>query len=70
MGLFEKKPSVQGTNSFGKPKLPQGQTATSKFQVLTYGETPSISIERWQFSVWGSVEEERQWNWDEFMKLP
>jgi DMSO/TMAO reductase YedYZ molybdopterin-dependent catalytic subunit len=70
MGLFEKKPIIQETNSFGKPKLPPGQTATSKFQVLTYGETPSISIERWQFSVWGSVEQERQWSWDEFMKLP
>jgi DMSO/TMAO reductase YedYZ molybdopterin-dependent catalytic subunit len=70
MGLFEKKPIVHGMNSFGKPKLPPGQTATTKFQVLTYGETPSIELERWQFSIWGSVEEERHWSWDEFLKLP
>lgn len=70
MGLFEKKIEVQGTNSYGKPKLPLGQSATVKFPVLTYGETPDITKTVWRFSVWGLVEEEKTWNWDEFMKLP
>jgi DMSO/TMAO reductase YedYZ molybdopterin-dependent catalytic subunit len=70
MGLFEKKLEVKGVNAFGKPKVPPGQTPTSKFPVLTYGETQRIRREDWSLSVWGSVEEERTWNWDEFLKLP
>lgn len=69
MGLFEKKPEVVGRNAFGKPKLPPGQDATSKFPVLTYGATPEISKSEWQLKVWGLVEE-RSWTWSEFMGLP
>jgi DMSO/TMAO reductase YedYZ molybdopterin-dependent catalytic subunit len=60
----------EGTNSFGKPKTPPGQVATVKFPVLTEGETPEISTAEWRFRIWGEVESERQWNWEEFMKLP
>lgn len=35
MGLFDRKTEILGKSSFGKPKLPPGQTATDKFQVLT-----------------------------------
>lgn len=70
MGLFSKKVEATGTNSYGKAKLPPGQSATAKFPVLTYGETPDISQDKWQFTVWGLVEEEKAWSWDEFMKLP
>ncbi|HCA79604.1 MAG TPA: sulfite oxidase-like oxidoreductase, partial [Bacteroidetes bacterium] len=57
-------------NSHGRPKLPPGQSGTEKFPVLTYGETPTISHEQWRFDVWGSVEADRQWTWNEFMALP
>ncbi len=63
MGLFERRGEASGTNSFGKPKLPPGQTATSKFQVLTYGETPRITTSRWRLSTRGCVEEEQEWTW-------
>jgi DMSO/TMAO reductase YedYZ molybdopterin-dependent catalytic subunit len=69
VSLFEKKIVVEGTNSFGKPKLPPGQTATSKFPVLTYGETPLIPKDQWRLKVWGLVEP-MEWTWDEFMQLP
>lgn len=69
MGLFEKKIVVEGLNAFGKPKLPPGQTPTTKFPVLTYGETPVISTEQWRFRVWGLVEP-MEWRWEEFLKLP
>ncbi len=69
MALFEKKMVVTGTNAYGKPKLPPGQDATSKFPVLTYGPVPDISKEEWRLKVWGLVDE-RTWSWREFMDLP
>ncbi len=70
MGLFEKRVGASGLNSLGKPKLPPGQTGTTKFPVFTYGESPVISINDWRFSVWGRVEREREWTWTEFLSLP
>ena len=70
MSLFSKKVELQrAVNSFGKPKLPQGQYITEKFPVLSYGETQIISLKEWRFRVWGLVEEQ-QWTWEEFLKLP
>jgi DMSO/TMAO reductase YedYZ molybdopterin-dependent catalytic subunit len=71
MALFDqKKRFIEGTNSFGKPKTPPGQIATVKFPVLTYGDTPNITTSSWRFRVWGEVEEELAWTWDEFMNFP
>ena len=71
MALFDqKKRIVDGINSFGKEKTPPGQVATVKFPVLTYGSTPTVEKEDWRFRVWGEVEEELVWTWDEFMKFP
>lgn len=70
MGLFSKKQTLEGVNSFGKAKLPPGQSVTEKFPVLTYGETPKVDLATWRFRVWGLVEQEREWSWDEFLKLP
>ncbi len=69
MGLFERRIHVEGTNAFGKPKLPPGQEPTVKFPVLTYGETPEIPLVRWRLKVWGLVDE-REWTWEQFMELP
>ena len=71
MSLFDpKKRFVEGINSFGKPKTPPNQIATVKFPVLTYGETPIVDTKDWRFRVWGEVEEEITWTWDDFMKFP
>ncbi|MFI5253258.1 MAG: sulfite oxidase-like oxidoreductase [Bacteroidota bacterium] len=69
--MFEpKKRIVPGVNSYGKPKTPPGQVATVKFPVYTFSETPDIDSKVWRLRVWGEVEEESEWTWDEFMKLP
>ena len=71
MSLFDPKTrSVPGLNSFGKPKTPPGQRATVKFPVLTDGESPTIETKDWRFRIWGEVEEERIWTWEEFMQFP
>jgi DMSO/TMAO reductase YedYZ molybdopterin-dependent catalytic subunit len=71
MSLFNpKRRVVEGINSFGKAKTPPNQIATEKFPVLTYGETPDISLSEWRFHVWGEVEEPVEWTWEQFMALP
>jgi DMSO/TMAO reductase YedYZ molybdopterin-dependent catalytic subunit len=51
-------------------RLPPGQSLTLKFPVLHYGPVPPFSPATWDFRVWGEVEEEKSWNWEEFNKLP
>lgn len=71
MALFDpKKRFVPGLNSYGLAKTPPGQVATAKFPVLTEGSVPVIDIKDWRFRVWGELEEEKEWTWDEFMKFP
>jgi DMSO/TMAO reductase YedYZ molybdopterin-dependent catalytic subunit len=71
MSLFNpKRRTVEGVNAYGQPKTPPGQTATTKFPVLTYGDTPTIDLQRWRLSVWGEVGQERGWTWEEFLRLP
>ncbi len=51
-------------------RLPPGQALTLKFPVLHYGPVPVFNPATWDFRVWGEVEEERAWTWEEFNKLP
>jgi len=51
-------------------RLPPGQSLTIKFPVLHYGPVPPFNPATWDFRVWGEVEEEARWDWDEFNRLP
>lgn len=51
-------------------RLPPGQSLTQKFPVLHYGPVPKFNPATWDFRVWGEVEEEVRWTWDEFNQLP
>ena len=51
-------------------RLPPGQSLTLKFPVLHYGPVPHFNPATWHFRVWGEVEEEKEWSWDEFNELP
>jgi DMSO/TMAO reductase YedYZ molybdopterin-dependent catalytic subunit len=51
-------------------RLPPGQALTLKFPVLHYGLVPAFNPATWDFRVWGEVEEENRWTWDEFNQLP
>jgi DMSO/TMAO reductase YedYZ molybdopterin-dependent catalytic subunit len=51
-------------------RLPPGQSLTQKFPVLHYGPVPKIDTATWTLSVYGEVEKEMRWNWEEFQKLP
>jgi DMSO/TMAO reductase YedYZ molybdopterin-dependent catalytic subunit len=51
-------------------RLPPGQSLTLKFPVLHYGPVPQFNPATWDFRVWGEIEQEKRWTWDEFNHLP
>ena len=51
-------------------RIPPGQTLTEKWPVLTYGRVPRFDPATWDFRVFGLVEEEARWTYDQFMALP
>ncbi len=51
-------------------RLPDGQSLTEKFPVLTYGPTPTFEPASWDLRVFGAVKQPRRWTWDEFTQLP
>jgi len=51
-------------------RLPPGQVLTDKWPVLHYGSVPKVDLSAWSFRVFGLVERERRWTWEEFQSLP
>ncbi len=66
--FFQRREAEQRVAQEGR--LPPGQSLTQKFPVLHYGPVPSFNPTTWDFRIWGEVEEEVRWTWDEFLKLP
>jgi DMSO/TMAO reductase YedYZ molybdopterin-dependent catalytic subunit len=60
----------RGKGSEDPKRLPPGQSLTDKFPVLHYGAVPSVDLGSWDFRIYGFVEEERVWTYEEFMELP
>ncbi len=68
VGFLNRRDHEQQVKKEGR--LPPGQSLTEKFPVLTYGPTPPFDPATWDLRVFGSVEKEMRWNWEEFQKLP
>jgi len=68
LDLFNRR-AKEDHERFGD-RLPPGQKLTDGWPVLQYGNTPSIDITTWKFSVVGLVDEEVHLTWDEFLALP
>lgn len=68
MNFLKRRQQEEQIRSEGR--LPPGQSLTQKFPVLTYGPNPPFDPATWDLRVWGEVEQEMRWNWDEFLKLP
>lgn len=65
--------SVCPVTSKGKSvseRTPPGQTLTTKWPVLHYGEVPKVSLDRFVFKVHGLVEKPAEWSWQQFRALP
>jgi len=63
----EKKVAAAG---YDPARLPPGQYLTAKWPVLHAGSVPRTDLERWDFRIWGEVEEPLRWTWDELRDLP
>lgn len=50
-------------------RLPPGQALTQKFPVLHYGSVPTIDVATWSLRVFGEVEQEMSWSWEQFLQL-
>tara|TARA_Y100000994_G_scaffold237893_1_gene229913 strand:- start:667 stop:1296 length:630 start_codon:yes stop_codon:yes gene_type:complete len=48
---------------------PPGQIITEKFPVLTFGNTPSIDLDNWKFSITGSVSKNLEFDYQSFLGL-
>jgi DMSO/TMAO reductase YedYZ molybdopterin-dependent catalytic subunit len=51
-------------------RVPPGQSRTRKWPVLDASGPPQIALDRWRFKMWGLVNQEVEWNWEEFQALP
>jgi DMSO/TMAO reductase YedYZ molybdopterin-dependent catalytic subunit len=53
-----------------EPRLPPGQVLTEKWPVLHYGSVPRVDPATWELRVFGLVEQETRWSYQEFLRLP
>ena len=67
-GIFNRKTLEDQSKKAGR--LPPGQSLTQKFPVLHYGGVPTFNPASWDFRIWGEVEEEKSWTWDQFSQIP
>lgn len=51
-------------------RVPPGQFVTDKFPVLHYGPVPKVDLAKWDFRLFGLVEEPVRFTWEEFRVLP
>jgi DMSO/TMAO reductase YedYZ molybdopterin-dependent catalytic subunit len=51
-------------------RLPPGQSLTEKWPVLHYGGVPHTPLQKWNFRVFGLVENPMTWTYEEFLALP
>jgi DMSO/TMAO reductase YedYZ molybdopterin-dependent catalytic subunit len=66
--IFGRKETEEQARKEGR--LPPGQALTQKFPVLHYGPVPEFDPQSWNLRVWGEVEQELRWSWEEFNQLP
>jgi DMSO/TMAO reductase YedYZ molybdopterin-dependent catalytic subunit len=50
-------------------RIPPGQYLTEKWPVLHYGPVPAFDPKKWDLRVFGEVESELRWTWDEVRSL-
>ena len=52
------KGRAREVDSTRRERIPPGQYETKDFPVLSAGPTPRVSLERWDFSIYGEVTED------------
>ncbi len=68
--MFDRLLGSRKLNEDVRARLPPGQYLTEKFPVLHYGSVPRIDLARWDFKVWGEVDNPFSLSWAELAALP
>lgn len=66
MRFFTKKADLPADKA---ERVPPGQYLTEKWPVLHYGPVPTFNPKTWDLRVFGKVQNELRWTWDEFQTL-
>lgn len=53
-----------------RARIPPGQRLVGRMPVLHYGSVPRVDLARWDFRLFGLVEEEVRWTYEQFRALP
>jgi DMSO/TMAO reductase YedYZ molybdopterin-dependent catalytic subunit len=64
LGKFFQKPGAEDSE-----RVPPGQHLTKGFPVLTYGATPQVDMNTWEFKISG-LATPKTFTWDDMMALP
>ena len=51
-------------------RLPGGQKVVEDWPVLTYGGVPRVEMKNWELRIFGLVEKEVKFGWEQFIALP
>jgi DMSO/TMAO reductase YedYZ molybdopterin-dependent catalytic subunit len=51
-------------------RVPPGQVVATRWPVLHQGEIPPFDPGSWDFRIWGLVDAEQTWTWDQWQDLP
>jgi DMSO/TMAO reductase YedYZ molybdopterin-dependent catalytic subunit len=70
VGFFERNRKSLLEKGFSPDRLPPGQYYTERYPVLHVGDVPSVDLSTWTLRVFGLVERERTFTWDELHAFP
>jgi len=62
--------TARGEQGARQERVPPGQHIVGGFPVLHYGNIPRFDRATWDFRIWGLVEGEKRWTFDQFRALP
>jgi DMSO/TMAO reductase YedYZ molybdopterin-dependent catalytic subunit len=62
--------SIYSPDTKRENRIPPGQELTNSWPVLHYGSVPPINTATWKFRIFGLVETERLFTFQEFVSLP
>jgi len=69
MGFFERNRKSLLEKGYSPDRLPPGQYYTERYPVLHVGDVPQIDPAEWALRVFGLVDAERTFSWDELHAL-
>ncbi|HEX7094699.1 MAG TPA: sulfite oxidase-like oxidoreductase [Acidimicrobiales bacterium] len=70
MSFFERNRRELAELGIDPGRLPPGQYHTRRFPVLHVGPVPDYDLRTWNLRVFGAVEREHTFSWDELRALP